>query len=159
MPNVWTFYQRSLEMWWRITTNPAIIVFKKCSHIMYSLSVQIVNMFTMLNVSMQTEIILYPMLHGTVYIVCKLYCHLIMLKTARNFIQWSCNVFLIILVSFMKWRTRCSFHTKLMKVPTLHSLKWIQISSFTQAHIMPWTHDAIILLKIHSWQISQEKSV
>ena len=45
-----------------------------------------------------------------------------------------------------------------MKVPTLHSLKWIQISSFIQAHIMPWTHDAIVLLKTHSWQISQEKN-
>ena len=27
---------------------------------------------------------------------------------------------------------------------------------FTE-HIMPWTHDAIILLKTHSWQISLEK--
>ena len=59
----------------------------------------------------------------------------------------------------VSWNERQGVHSlrKLMKVPTLHSLKWIQISSFIQAHIMPWTHDAIILLKTHSWQISLEK--
>ena len=51
------------------------ICLKKMRHTVYSLSVQIVTMFTMLNVSMQTEMILYIMLHGTVYIVCRLYCH------------------------------------------------------------------------------------
>ena len=42
-------------------------------------------MSTMLNVSMETEIMLYPMLCGTVCIVCKLYFHLTTLKTTRNF--------------------------------------------------------------------------
>ena len=38
------------------------------------------------------------------------------------------------------------------------SLKWIQISSFTQAHIMPLTPDVSIILKTHSWQISLKKN-
>ena len=131
-----SFYQNFSGMWWRIITNLAISASEKCSHIVYLLNVQIVIMSTMLNVSMQTEIMLYPVLCGTVCIVCKLYFHLTTLKTTRNFFQWSWNVSLIILFNFMKWTPKCSFHLKLMKAPTSHSMKWIQIFNFTQVHIM-----------------------
>ena len=131
VPNVYNFYQNFPGMWWRIITNLAISASEKCSHIVYLLNVQIVIISTMLNVSMQTEIMLYPVLCGTVCIVCKLYFHLTTLKTTRNFFQWSWNVSLIILFNFMKWTPKCSFPLKLMK-----AMKWIQIFNFTQAHIM-----------------------
>ena len=105
-------------MWWRIITNLAISATEKCSHIVYLLNVQIVIMSIMLNVSMQTEIMLSPVLCGTVCIVCKLYFHLTTLKITRKFFQWSWKVSRIILFSFMKWTPRCSFHLKLMKAPT-----------------------------------------
>ena len=65
---------------------------------------------------------LYPVLCGTVCIVCKLYFHLTTLKTTRNFFQWSWNVSLIILFNFMKWTPKCSFPLKLMKAPTFNEM-------------------------------------
>ena len=117
VPNVCNIYQNFPGMWWRIFTNLAISASEKCSHIVYLLNAQIVIMSTMLNVSMQTEIMLYPVLCGTVCIVCKLYFHLTTLKTTRNVFQWSWNVSLIILFNFMKWTPKCSFPLQLMKAP------------------------------------------
>ena len=67
---------------------------------------------------MLTEMILLPMRCGTVCVAYKLYFHFSILKTMKNFIQWSWNVSRITLINFMKWTTRYSFHLKSMRVLT-----------------------------------------